>query len=406
MSEQETLEPEAVAADRPDTNFLSPIWERIPEGRPVLLVGNGSLGSAIRFALDRMNIPSVGVDPDKWEERNNANSFAGPVGEQKAEYMCTIEDAILSETLGRTDFSLVITATDNVESRRRAFQYFRPIAGFVDVRAGRETGTLVSSLLGDYMERALPQGIEDPGDNLSCAERGSMGHTMAISGLGVSRAIFMLDCLVSGRLPHHNFSQFGFRGSQVVLVDSSKSLPQPKSFQYQSIFLDALETQGTRFLEGGILAMYYDHLESNYNWNEEYEDQLCRLVVMGGLEFYITHNNDGWLLTDEEGEGIRYLNSSIVPNVSLVDMDFIALVQKYYKPEDHGLRLALGIPCEEDAELGWRRGFAGNVSPEYLVSHEGYPGLMPSNYSIALSREAAKQREARVSEAVEEEQEA
>ena len=372
--------------DRPDTNFLEPIWEGLFSGEnpsPILVVGNGSLGSAIRFALDRMQIPSIGIDPDQWEERNHANSFAGKTGSDKAEYVGTVEAVIATESVEPTQFPLVITATDNVASRSAAFRFFRPIGGFVDVRAARESGTIVSSLSGDYMDWKLPQGQTDERDELSCAERGSMAHTMAISGLGVSRVIFMLDALVSGRIVHHDLTQFGFRSSQLSTVSVQSQCVRPERYGHNGIVLAILENLRkmgrdiAAFDQSSLSSLIFEHIEESYNFDEGG----CQTLSVGDFQTSVEYDGDYFSVEQPNG-GMSRLSTEMMPDISRLDMKFAFQVAEHYPPEAWPLRLFYGQPIADEGFSGW-----GHFRGVRDIEEQHFADVMPSNYSIKLMEE-------------------
>lgn len=202
-----------LAADRPDSAFMAPLWE-LMEGQEVLVIGNGSLGSALRFCLHRMGIASVGVDPDTWSERNQANSFARKEGEPKAEFHTTVEAFIEANAPCPVQYPVIVTATDNISSRANSYAFFRPLGGFVDIRTGKELGTVVSSILPEFMHAQLPSESAVEAE-LACAERGTMAHTMAIASMGAARVCFMLEQLLQKSVPQSSSQQFGFRASAI-----------------------------------------------------------------------------------------------------------------------------------------------------------------------------------------------
>lgn len=161
---------------RPDSRSLRRAREMPDAALGIEIVGGGSLGSVIADCCDRMGFFTRVIDPDTWELRNAANSFADP-GQPKGDLVMRVQDALPAPCLIR------VLATDNLTSRAHGALVRRslPLAGFVDVRTGpnQVTVAMMPPKLTPEMIAAMGyMASEDSVPEMGCADRGSMPQTM------------------------------------------------------------------------------------------------------------------------------------------------------------------------------------------------------------------------------------
>ena len=198
---------------RPDAAYHGFIHENEWARNDIIIVGYGSVGSAIGYILEAAGLPYTSIDPDDWEPRNRFNSPAygwkwstsQRVGAQKADWKERIEQT--PPDVSEINNLLVITATDSIESREFCFKNMNPGAGFVDCRVGAGTLTVVTGDR-DWMLEHLPS--PSSVEELSCSERGTMEHTFTVAGLGAKASIRALDNYMKEEEVLETFTQLGF----------------------------------------------------------------------------------------------------------------------------------------------------------------------------------------------------
>ena len=195
-------------APRPDALVL----EGIDLETQILIIGGGALGSAIEGGLTIMSFPNVAVlDFDEWEYKNTINNlWPSPPGTPKAsheQFKMDIESYVEDYP---EKWDVIITATDSISSRMVAFTRMKPSLGFLDVRTGLMTGTIVR---GDaqFMIDNLPK--DDETENYECGQIGSIAHSMTIGGFALLRLIEGLKNKWTNQ-----YSQVGFSGLEPTLL--------------------------------------------------------------------------------------------------------------------------------------------------------------------------------------------
>ena len=130
---------------RPDALVL----EGIDLETHILIIGGGSLGSAIYGGLRTMGLLANVLDFDEWEAKNATNNlWPSAPGTSKASDpklnmdIETYVDDFQEEPIN-WGWDIIITATDSISSRMVAFTRMKPDLGFLDVRTGLMTGTIV-----------------------------------------------------------------------------------------------------------------------------------------------------------------------------------------------------------------------------------------------------------------------
>ena len=209
---------------RPDQTYIKDIDLKAP----ILIIGGGSLGSAMAGALHRMGFRPDIVDFDSWEARNRGNNiWPGKPQSKKAsaeEFDGPIEQLLAEGTLKEKEWDIVITATDNLESRAVCFNRPKPRQGFLDMRTGAYIAHISLGVNSFEMEATLPHPGE-PVEELSCGERGSMAHTMTVAGVALSR---LLNAMNKG-FEQEEF-QLGFMGNNMTLFQKKqREIPEPSS---------------------------------------------------------------------------------------------------------------------------------------------------------------------------------
>jgi hypothetical protein len=203
--------------NRPDASFI----ESIPRSKlSFTIIGGGSLGSGIAGALrtqEFLGDISV-IDFDHWEPRNRFNNIwpnsKGPKA-SSPELDGRIE-ALIKD--GELDLKpdILICATDSIESRITSLKSFDPSILALDMRAG-EHGCEIT--LGDtsFVLGRLPN--PQLTEEMSCQARGSIGHTLTIVGLAMSRLTYALMRHFQDDCPILNESfQASFFGEQPAIT--------------------------------------------------------------------------------------------------------------------------------------------------------------------------------------------
>ena len=188
---------------------------RPDESPSVLIVGGGSLGNALNLALSACDIKADILDFDTWEASNAMNCVnPGLSGDPKGTVGLRMPINVWVDQFLLTAppiYDIVVTATDNIESRAEAYINLKPKIGFLDMRTGLHTATIVRGDT-EFMLLSLPEEGQET-ENYGCGQIGSMGHTMAIAGLGMLR---LLEGVNEGWTNQYN--QLGIFGKEMTLL--------------------------------------------------------------------------------------------------------------------------------------------------------------------------------------------
>ena len=220
-------------APRPDALVL----EGIDLETHILIIGGGSLGSAIYGGLRTMGFLHANVlDFDEWEAKNATNNlWPSAPGTSKASDpklnmdIETYVDDFQEEPIN-WGWDIIITATDSISSRMVAFTRMKPDLGFLDVRTGLMTGTIVR---GDaqFMVDNLPK--DDETESYECGQIGSIAHSMTIGGFALLRLIEGLKNKWTSQ-----YSQIGFSGLEPTLLllkgETATNAPEMESMRSSS----------------------------------------------------------------------------------------------------------------------------------------------------------------------------
>jgi len=211
------------------TNRDRPDWDFIKNIRPdlkYLIIGGGSLGSALAGCLKRAfgkDADIAIIDNDTWTQRNRFNNIWPKSSGMKAsseQLQRRVEDFQGESMKPFVDCDVLITATDNIESRRLAMNMINPRICCLDMRAGEHGGEIAIGTT-QFTSELLP----DIAEEMTCGSKGSMGHTMTIAGLGFSRLLYELDewATADEYTPRNLAFQLGFFGENPTLITHPSS---------------------------------------------------------------------------------------------------------------------------------------------------------------------------------------
>ena len=192
----------------------------IPQEKPsVLIIGGGSLGNGMEFALLRLGIHPDILDHDKWERSNRLNCVNPdePQVPKGSTHLQLDLEGCLRADKPLSNYDVIVTATDNLESRSLAYRALKPKLGFLDMRTGLHTATIVRGN-SEWMLDHLPEGETE---NYGCGQIGSMAHTMTISGLATLRLLEGVKDTWTNQ-----YSQIGIFGKQVTHLSLDDQVAQ------------------------------------------------------------------------------------------------------------------------------------------------------------------------------------
>lgn len=167
------------------------------------IIGSGSVGSFLAVTLSKMGLTNIEIwDDDRVESHNIPNQFfmINDIGEQKT---VALEKLILGFSNTRiktheekftkdteldlsTGTNIVITATDNLESRSIVFEKIKyyPNCTFIDVRMGLEVGRIFTIRLTNiddlnfYARTLVKKSVELP-----CTAKAIIYNVLILAGL-------------------------------------------------------------------------------------------------------------------------------------------------------------------------------------------------------------------------------
>ena len=153
------------------------------------------------------------LDFDEWENKNAINNLwpCTPSTPKASHEQFKMDIETYAEKFGSTNrWGIVVTATDSISSRMVAFTRLKPDLGFLDVRTGLMTGTIVRGNA-QFMVDNLPK--DDETESYECGQIGSIAHSMTIGGFALLRLIEGLKNKWTTQ-----YSQLGFSGLEPTLL--------------------------------------------------------------------------------------------------------------------------------------------------------------------------------------------